>query len=203
MDPFPLEDLKDDVTKARKESHWGRFVPENKIKDIFKRSRIASISSVQLGKSFSSSLKVIAILLCIDKVKALETWLSDGPTDNDLPLRYDDEKKVFKTISETSTRTFKPFSPWSNHCTEFCDRQWQFLAPVLDERDLTITMIHEKCPLPIMWPEKKDGESSGISTAYDQGAFSFVDQVKVHYKHLKPCVVSFNLAPFTFAMLGR
>jgi hypothetical protein len=205
MSLSPLEILQDDVSTEKKGSAWGRFVPENKIEELFTKARIKSISTILPDNAFNTSLKVIAILLSMGEVKILDNWPSEGLTDADLPVEYDEKEKVFvKRISEKLTKKFNPFSMRPSICNTFVEKQWEFLAPVFDEGDLKLTKVDESCPLPVIWPDrtKRDDKSSELQETYDQGAFGDVNKIKIHHAHLKPCVVSSIRALFSLLNSG-
>jgi hypothetical protein len=157
------------------------------------KARIKSICTILPDNAFDSSLKVIAILLSMGEVKALEGWLGEGLIDDDLPVEFDEKEEVFvKRISEKLKKKFKSFSRRPFICNTFVKKQWEFLAPVFDERDLKLTRVDESCPLPIIWPDsiKREDNSSEPEGTYDQCAFANVKKIKIHHAHLKPCVVS-------------
>ena len=209
-----MEALQDEISLATKKSPWdGRdFVPKDEIKRLITKGRIESISAVRPHNAFDISLKVIAILLCIGELKALDTWLSEGFTDDCLPVEYDENEKVFvKKISEEEKKTFKPFSerPWI--CKKFVRQQWDFLAPVFSEGDLKLTKADKSCPLPIIWRDtKRDDESRDAKTddkspelhkSHDQGTFGVVDKIQIHHAHLEPHPVSSIRSPFSMLSL--
>jgi hypothetical protein len=198
-----LETLQDDVSTARKESPWEsrEFVPEDKIAELFTKTRVETISIVRPDNAFETSLKVIAILLCMGEVSALsDNWLSEGLTDDHLPVEYDENNGVFvKKGSGRSKKSFKPFSTRLSICKTFVKKQWEFLAPVFDQAKLKLIKVDESCPLPIVWRDypKRDDKSSDVHNPYGQGAFGDVYKIKIHHAHLKPCTVGPHRIPFS------
>jgi hypothetical protein len=179
-----MNSLQSVITGALKPSAWDSkdFMPINKFDQLITKEQIESAYNVQLGTAFSDSRKVIAILIWIDKLDALEALRCEGLTDEHLPVTFDHGQKSLVS----GERKFRSLSGREKDFYQFSTAQWLFMSPVLGQTGLE--PVHQFCPLPIIYK----GESRGV------GSYGVVHDIKVHHAHLTagPPQVSFMLSLF-------
>ncbi|KAJ4293285.1 hypothetical protein N0V90_008567 [Kalmusia sp. IMI 367209] len=103
--------------------------------------------------------KVFAILVNIGEPNAIRKLLVEGLTDDHLPLCLD---KDGVTLNSRSGKTFHSFetSMMEQRRSDFVDRQWTVLAPILDVSGRH-TILDRRCPLPF---EHTEQAGHGVSS---------------------------------------
>lgn len=141
--------------------------------------------------------KIFALLVIIDKLPHIQTFITDDVTDNDLPLC-----KVFRPDSylfglgrkRHPHNVLRCFESWGHSSIRsFEEWQWTVLAPTFEKgqcRDVKHVVLSHKHPLPFTKDSRLDSDD-GIS----QGGHSTVFKVDIHPDHhnFSTLVVSYPL----------
>ncbi|PMD20206.1 hypothetical protein NA56DRAFT_705018 [Hyaloscypha hepaticicola] len=115
------------------------------------------------NKIVQHAKKVFAILVLMDKALAITELLSEGLTDEHLPLgRKGDNSNILVSIRG---KTFESFDGWGNDALvgNFLDKQWLVQAEVLDTTGKHF-VLNPKCPLP--FPRVEEIGGGHLSTVY-------------------------------------
>lgn len=136
------------------------------------------------GEVVQHAKKVFAILVLIDKPRAIKKLLREGLTDEHLPLfpKGDGSDNI---LVSARGKIFQSFATWHNSAkvAVFLEKQWVVQAPVLDATDSDIT-LNPKCVLPFYnIVELGEGQSSRVYKG------------ELHPAHQKGLKVSVTLAP--------
>ena len=109
--------------------------------------------------------KVFAILVLAGNLPAITRLLEEGLTDEHLPLSRQGGDTSNILVSACKTKTFRSFDLPRNEAkvTNFLDKQWTVLAPVLDTTGKYF-ILDQKCALPFPAVEEVGGGHS--STVY-------------------------------------
>ncbi|KAI1163474.1 kinase-like domain-containing protein [Nemania serpens] len=115
------------------------------------------------GEVVQHAKKVFAILVLIDKPRAIKKLLREGLTDEHLPLfpKGDGSDNI---LVSARGKIFQSFATWHNSAkvAVFLEKQWVVQAPVLDATDSDIT-LNPKCVLPFYnIVELGEGQSSRV-----------------------------------------
>lgn len=89
--------------------------------------------------------RVFAILVLIGEADAIKLLLADGLTDDQLPLRLDDESSTPISRSGLAFNSFATMR--EQRIIEFVDKQWTVLAPTIGAPGLHYE-LDRRCPLP-------------------------------------------------------
>jgi serine/threonine protein kinase len=108
--------------------------------------------------------KTFAILVEIGEVPKMKELFNEGLTDAHLPLVPTNQNSN-ELQSERTGKRFPSFAHWTTEqrVTDFVDKQWNFLAPVLDTSGAHVE-LSSKCPLPFL--EMDEIGHTGTSTVY-------------------------------------
>lgn len=129
--------------------------------------------------------KIFALLVLVNKLPHIETFITDNVTDNDLPLC-----KVSRSGShlfglgrqcnpQDALRCFVSWGPSS--IRSFEEWQWTVLAPTFERgerRDVKHVVLSHKHPLPFTKDSRFDSEDEIL-----QGGHSTVFKVEIHPDH--------------------
>ncbi len=170
-----MDDFWDEIETALETSALDQkhFLSDASFKRLITEERIRSVSSTEVTTPFEGSMKVIAILLMVDKLDTLAALHSEGLTDKDLPVELSENRTALVSVHRVFRSLSRP-----RHNVQFFADQWRFLSPVLGGTDTT--EVDQRCPLPIIY--------KGSSQV--RGGFSRVSEVKFHHAHLKLPAVS-------------
>jgi len=139
------------------------------------------ISSQHLKNVVQKAKKVFAILAIIGEIHAIEDLLSDGITDDHLPLSRKEGSgdEVVLVSAGSDGKEFPSFATWHDiRVGDFLDRQWIVQAPVLDDSGRQV-YLNSQCALPFLKVDEVG--STGSSTVY---------RSEVHPAHQKGLQVS-------------
>jgi hypothetical protein len=117
------------------------------------------------NKVVGQAKKVFAILVLADNPLAIKELLKEGLTDENLPLSRKGYDSSNILVSVCGRKTFRSFDVPKNEAkvTNFLDKQWTVLAPVLDTTGKYF-ILDQKCALPFSKVEPVGGGHS--STVY-------------------------------------
>ncbi|KAF5511305.1 Calcium/calmodulin-dependent protein kinase [Colletotrichum siamense] len=109
--------------------------------------------------------RLFAILVMIGEPQAIRKLVSDGLTDDDLPFARPEQVDSGSILESKRRKKVKSFQDWRNDAKVdiFLDKQWLFLAPVLDLSGGSET-VDAQCPLPFLRATAVRGTHS--STVY-------------------------------------
>jgi serine/threonine protein kinase len=109
------------------------------------------------GRVVDRARRVFAILVLIGEADAIKPLLDDGLTDDQLPLRLDDEGSTPISRSGLALNSFAMMS--EQRVIDFVDKQWTVLAPVFDASGQHAE-LDRRCPLPFEDTEQTGHEST-------------------------------------------
>ena len=168
-----------------------KFLPLDVMNEVITEDIVKNAISGKLGRIFDRKLpskivkdakKTFAILVEIGEPGKMKELLSEGLTDDQLPLSTVDNSAELK--SHTGKR-FPSFARWETEqrVTDFIDKQWIFLAPVLDSSGRHVE-LSSKCPLPFL--DMDEIGHTNTSTVYKS---------LLHHAHFAPQSPSPSPAP--------
>jgi hypothetical protein len=167
---LPLDALEKLITKKNVNAELG--APNGAWANLTRSGK----SSDPLDTVTKQAKKVFATLARMDKAHAIYGLLGEGLTDGHLPLVLDTDYGHLKSRDHEAQF---PFEGWRHaSLTDFLERQWLFLAPVLDVTGKLIK-VDQQCALPF-----KESDYIG------HGAAGVVYWAKVHEAHQKGFEVS-------------
>ena len=106
------------------------------------------------------SLKILAILIMIERAEYITRFIEHGIRDDKLPLLLNYQAEIFRN--------------WSPHETDtFCEKQYMVLAPVLDFTRGTHFEWDKNIRMPFI--DKLEWKTSG--------AHGVIAQIKIHSRH--------------------
>jgi hypothetical protein len=116
-----------------------------------------------LVKVTQDAKRVFAILVLLGETLAIKELLSEGITDDHLPLSRSVEATNSNILMSEDGKCFRSFAAWENDTKveDFLIKQWLVLAPVLDTRG-RLFMLNKKCPLPFVEAEEIGAGPFGI-----------------------------------------
>jgi hypothetical protein len=121
--------------------------------------------------------RIFAALVLMEKIPAIQRLLDEGLTDEHLPLSRDPGHEAL--LSRDHVTEF-PFERWTDTSViDFLEnRQWLFLAPILDTNGHLIE-VDQECALPFT-----------ESSVEGSGAAGVVHRAKIHWAHQRGFEVS-------------
>ncbi|KAI9150752.1 Serine/threonine-protein kinase Nek8 [Paramyrothecium foliicola] len=133
------------------------------------------------------SKKIFAALVMMDRAKAISDLLDEGLRDEHLPLSISPDHEALLCCNG---KVMFPFGGWKKvSVNDFVrDKQWLFLAPVLDVKGRLIK-LNPDCPLPFVKSEVVDHGAAGIvhkaeiHPAHQQGFDMETVNLQVAVKH--------------------
>ena len=183
-----------------------QFLPLNVLDELITADNVlASVNAAARRKSnasqFSCNLKfaagvvekakkLFAVLAFIGHEHAISDLLSEGLTDEDLPiLRQPTMTRLSVESRDSGSTTHKAFQSWKpQDFRHFENDQWLFLAPVFDSTGKHLKLTGE-CAFPFLSPSQRIRDSVN----------SEVVQCSVHPHHYRPLVG----VPLSFVPSGR
>jgi hypothetical protein len=150
--PFlPLDILDKKITKenVHAELPWkGRFLQRNLTNKVIIQAK-----------------KVFVVLVFTGEPLAIGDLLKEGLTDEDLPLSRKPGENDNILVSCSGKKTFRSFEAWRKDAqvTNFLEKQWYVLAPVLDTTG-NYFILDQKCALP--FPKVEEVGGGHFSTVY-------------------------------------
>jgi hypothetical protein len=162
-----------------------------------------SIPSGSQKVKYKSFRKVFAILVLLEKEEAIQDFIKEDISDQDLPLRVlreDDKYVARRKAQDTVLNSFK--NGWSDLLFDSFDNyQWWITAPYFyqkgkgRQRKPRFFEFHDKVVLPFIEDNERETED-GL------GGFSNVWQVKIHDAHHDFCTGSvFVVFPYSLWFL--
>lgn len=145
-----------------------------------------------------SAKRVFAILVCIGKASAVKEFKNGGFTDDSLPVGIEDMEGDPDVWTVRSYQTGSDFQvggqPWTmfhpktwayKDISDFCERQWLYMAPIFRLDDPFERKFHMRLPLPFI-ANRQEVPSN----------FSTVIEMEIHPAHIDiPRLVSRALYP--------
>jgi len=128
--------------------------------------------SSELDDAILRARKVIAILVCIEKLDAVPELLNDGITDQDLPLVRKEPREECHFTCHCGKKQFLSFETWSHQALDrFQQSQRLALAPDVEiSFDTTEPVLdiplHPGCGLPFSCEQVSGGIQNGYSDVY-------------------------------------
>lgn len=129
--------------------------------------------------------KIFALLVIVGKVLCIETFITDGVTDDDLPLCKVSRLGSYlfglgrKRNPPTALSCFESWGPSS--IRSFEEWQWTVLAPTFERgqrKDVKHIVLSHKHPLPFTKDSRLD-----LDDTISQGGHSTVFKVEIHPDH--------------------
>jgi ankyrin repeat protein len=116
------------------------------------------------AKVAQQAKKVFAILVLIGEPLAIKELLSEGITDEHLPLYRETEAASTDVLTSQDGKSFRSFDAWKMavKVDEFLTKQWLVLAPVFDTTGRHF-ILNEKCALPFVEAEAISHEHYSIT----------------------------------------
>jgi serine/threonine protein kinase len=159
-----------------------RFLPLDVMNEVITEDTVRQAISGKLGRIFDRKLpskivkdakKTFAILVEIGEPGKMKELFLEGLTDDHLPLS---PIKDSNELQSENGKRFPSFARWETEqrVTDFIDKQWIFLAPVLDISGRFIK-LSSKCPLPFL--DMDEIGHTGTSTVY---------KTCLHHAHFTP-----------------
>ena len=186
---LPADDIKAKITPANiKAELLAREEIPPKTFRLFKRK--PKIDSEIVDQIVQQAPKTFAILALIDKSLEIKALISEGFTDEDLPLTFYEERDAGVVVKSSSGWIFESFWSWDLRAKDgFRDKQWLVYAPVLDASGQHYE-IDPRCPIPITKAEE-----------VGRGSYSTVYACEIHLAHQTGFKVRFSathpIHPFT------
>lgn len=197
-----LYDLLDDAMEECPTGAHGRFLPMSALDDLITRDNVGAVlwpggkltdrDRQALDTVVQKCRKVFALLTIIGRHKAIQDLISEGMSDEHLPLSRPPGPKsniLYSAMSKAEFRTFSTQKKARYFVDEIILKQWWFMAPILDShRKVWLGpqsivepggKIHQKCPLPFL--KSKDIRNTPGTVVY---------KVKLHRAHLRGFPVS-------------
>jgi hypothetical protein len=117
------------------------------------------------NKVIIQAKKVFAVLVFTGEPLAIGDLLKEGLTDEDLPLSRKPGENDNILVSCNGKKTFRSFEAWRKDAqvTNFLEKQWYVLAPVLDTT-CNYFILDQKCALP--FPKVEEVGGGHFSTVY-------------------------------------
>lgn len=152
-----------------------RFLPRDKLDEIITKDSIKNglprnfigrlFSDGRTTKLINGSRKLVAILVYIGEQSAIKRLLRDGLTDDDLPFRPVKDTENSSIVESSRGKVIRSFLYWKSDAKvdAFLEKQWLFLAPVLDISGTSPQLDHQYS-LPFMNAEVVSSHSD--STVY-------------------------------------
>jgi hypothetical protein len=167
---LPLDALEKLITKTNVEAELG--VTNGAWANLTRRGNSSDLFNTVIDQA----KKVFATLVLLEKAPAIHSLLDEGLTDKDLPLVRDTD---YGHLKSRDHETQFPFGGWRHaSLTSFLQKQWNFLAPVLDAKGELIK-LDQTCALPFT--------KSGY---IGHGAAGFVYWATLHKAHQQGFEVS-------------
>ncbi|KAE9574089.1 hypothetical protein CGMCC3_g9891 [Colletotrichum fructicola] len=141
-------------------------VTKEAVKSGLRRSLRSRVFSDGLpGQIAKSSRRLFAILVIIGEPQAIKKLVGDGLNDSDLPFVMPKHASNGSVLKSSSGKTVTSFQDWGNAAKVdlFLEKQWLFLAPVLDVSGKPeVVYVDPTCPLPFLRATEIRGEHSSI-----------------------------------------
>lgn len=131
------------------------------------------------GPYDKSYVKILAILILIDRPARIKLFIDEGICDADLPLVKEPAEGTFKELRRTATRDkqLKCFERWDHRSmVRFEQYQWKLLAPSF-ERGGGKNIRHQSFDSSVILPFTKRSQHS------KSGGFGEVTKVRIHQDH--------------------
>ncbi|KAJ8125832.1 hypothetical protein O1611_g7806 [Lasiodiplodia mahajangana] len=177
-------DLRTRIAKAHVDNAMDhrQFVPITSINELFTPEAIQTeLSKCGMNSNhlfeyvLQKCQKTFLILIYIKRIALIEDLVKEGFSDLSLPVTLREHDHGNATVICPERDSSKVLNTWSHiEANDFYEAQWAFLAPVFSE-DTFIYNIHDKCPLPFVWIDRKSERKS---------AFSIVRKVTVSPGHM-------------------
>ena len=186
---LPADVIKAKITQANiKAELLAREEIPLKTFGLFKRK--PKIDSEIVDQIVQQAPKTFAILTLIEKSLEIKALISEGFTDADLPLTFDEERDAGVVVKSSSGRILKSCRSWNAHAKDnFRDEQWLVHAPVLGASGQNYN-LDARCPIPVTKADE-----------VGRGAYSTVYTCEIHPAHQTGFKVAFSavrsIHPFT------
>jgi hypothetical protein len=170
------DELIDSLTKCPLSQN--KFLPLNILQDIITvESVLANTDSIATAQTLFSNgglavevvqraKKVFASLIFVGRESAIGDLLSEGLTDEQLPLSRrgsGDDRNLLS--GRDGNKTFETFREWNRADVDhFLEKQWRVQAPVFDTTGGHFS-LHRECALPLM-PQYEQIGSTGFSKVF-------------------------------------
>ncbi|KAI1398511.1 kinase-like protein [Hypoxylon fuscum] len=125
--------------------------------------------------------QVFIILVLLNSVGNIASFISTGITDADLPILYFEHEPALQADSEASAaRLGQCFNNWTSSSIEtFMETQWIVLSPFFAKSIDDVSLYDFKSQIILPFLEEDQGGVSSAST----GGYSNVQRIKIHHRH--------------------
>ena len=126
---------------------------------------------------FKGLLRTLAVLILLDKLACISTFVSEGFTDSSLPIRDSHFQKGQEPTLETLRRCFKNWT--KKEIDTFMETQWAVLSPFFKKsvNDVSLYDFDSDTILPFT-EDEHDGTPNRRA-----GGYGVVRRVKIHRSH--------------------